>query len=166
MIAAFVRGQSGTRTADAKLRSRRRGRGQSLVEFAVVFPVFMLVLSGILDFGFMLYSRMTVISATREGARSAITQAADVTKIPVRVRDAVWSAVGGTGLTLANLQPDPPVITCVRTSGTCNFSTKTPPSAVPGDSVNVTVTYSYKSFFPLLFGSTFNLSSTVQMVIE
>ena len=99
MIAGFVRGRSESTKFDTKRRGRRIGNGQSLVEFAVVFPVFMLVLSGILDFGFMLYSRMTVISATREGARAAITQADDVTVIPARVQNAVTSAVSGTGLT-------------------------------------------------------------------
>lgn len=164
MIAGFVRGRSATTRSDTKRRGRRLGNGQSLVEFAVVFPVFMLVLSGILDFGFMLYSRMSVISATREGARAAVAQADDVTVIPTLVRNAVWSAVSGTGLTLGNLQ-DPPTVSCVRTpSGTCNFNAKA--NAVSGDSVKVTVTYTYSSFFPLLFGSTFNLSSTVQMVIE
>jgi hypothetical protein len=32
--------------------------------------------------------------------------------------------------------------------------------------VRVSVTYSYHTFFPLFFGASFNLGSTVQMVIE
>ncbi len=162
MIAGFVRGRSESTRSGTGRRGRRIGNGQSLVEFAGVFPVFMLVLSGILDFGFMLYSRMTVISATREGARAAITQADDVTVIPARVQNAVDSAVSGTGLTSGNVST--PIVTCVRSGGSCDFNSVA--GAKPGDSVNVTVTYTYNSFFPLLFGSTFNLSSTVQMVIE
>ena len=53
-------------------RRSSRKRGQAMVEFALVIPIFMLVLSGILDFGFMLYSRMTVINSAREGARAAV----------------------------------------------------------------------------------------------
>ena len=53
-------------------RRSNRKRGQALVEFALIFPMFMLVLSGILDFGFALYSRMSVINASREGAHAAI----------------------------------------------------------------------------------------------
>ncbi|MGZ6314992.1 MAG: TadE family protein, partial [Candidatus Limnocylindrales bacterium] len=48
-------------------RRSTRKRGQALVEFAMVIPIFLLVLSGICDFGFMLYSRMSVINAAREG---------------------------------------------------------------------------------------------------
>ncbi len=38
--------------------------------------------------------------------------------------------------------------------------------AQPGDSVSATVTYRYRSFFPLLFGTGFDLTSTVQMVLD
>ena len=52
-----------------------------MVEFALVLPVFILILAGILDFGFLLYSRMTVINASREGARAAVT-VSDGTTVP------------------------------------------------------------------------------------
>jgi Flp pilus assembly protein TadG len=147
-------------------RRRARGRGQALTEFALVIPIFLLVLSGILDFGFMLYSRMTVINAAREGARAAVMAPVKST-IPTVVQGRVVSAATGSGLTMANL-----VVTtaCDRTSGTaCTFTTNTPAQpadAKAGDSVKVTVDYSYTSFFPLLFGSHFHLVSTVQMVLE
>ena len=62
-------------SSHARRRSRRgsRTRAQALVEFAVVLPVFLLILAGILDFGFILYSRMTVINAARDGARIGTT---------------------------------------------------------------------------------------------
>ena len=46
-------------------------RGQGLVEFAMLVPVFMLLLLGLLEFGFVFDHTMTVSYATREGARSA-----------------------------------------------------------------------------------------------
>lgn len=52
-------------------RSRQRfDRGQSLVEFAVIVPVFMLILIGLLEFGLMLNHHLTLQYATREGART------------------------------------------------------------------------------------------------
>ena len=53
------------------LRHRRAGRsrGQALVEFAVVFPVFALVLFGILDVGRYVYVSNALSEASREGAR-------------------------------------------------------------------------------------------------
>ena len=47
-------------------------RGQGLVEFALVFPVFILLLFGILDLGRAVYAYNTIGDAAREGARVAI----------------------------------------------------------------------------------------------
>lgn len=45
-------------------------RGQSLVEFAMIVPVVLLLLVGMLEFGFIFDQAMTLNYATREGARS------------------------------------------------------------------------------------------------
>ena len=141
-------------------RSNRR-RGQSMVEFALVLPIFMLVLSGILDFGFALYSRMSVISAAREGARAAI-MVPDNTTITSVAQAAAISAGAGAGLTLGT-----PTVTCIQTSASPSSTTVIDcTTAVSGDSVAVRVNFSYHSFFPLTMGATIDLSSTVQMVIE
>ena len=49
----------------------RGGRGQSLVEFALVLPVLTLLIFGIIDFGMGLRSYISLTNATREGARFA-----------------------------------------------------------------------------------------------
>jgi Flp pilus assembly protein TadG len=140
-------------------RRRRRTRGQALVEFSLVIPVFFLVLAGVLDFGFMLYSRMTVINAAREGARAAVT-ASDRSTVP-SVAEGRATAMA-SGLVLADLSVSTSCVALVSTS--CNWSS--PTSAQAGDAVTVTVSYTYRTFFPLLFGSTMDLSSAVQMVLE
>ena len=50
-------------------RPRDRERGQSLVEFSMVVTVFMLLLLGMLEFGFVFDQHLTLEYATREGAR-------------------------------------------------------------------------------------------------
>ena len=45
-------------------------RGQAMVEFAIVVPVFLLILVGILEFGFLMNHDLTIQYATREGARA------------------------------------------------------------------------------------------------
>lgn len=52
------------------IRRRGRERGQGLVEFAMLVPVFLLLLLGLLEFGFIFDQTMTLNYATREGARS------------------------------------------------------------------------------------------------
>ena len=55
------------------VRRRRRpfDRGQSLVEFALILPVLMIMVFGIIDFGLGLRSYISLTNATREGARFA-----------------------------------------------------------------------------------------------
>jgi Flp pilus assembly protein TadG len=55
---------------------RRRGdrdRGQALVEFALILPVFMLIFLGILQFGFLLSGHIGLINSVREAARYGST---------------------------------------------------------------------------------------------
>jgi hypothetical protein len=47
-----------------------REQGQGLVEFAMVVPVFLLILLGLLEFGFVFDQQLTLEYGTREGARS------------------------------------------------------------------------------------------------
>jgi hypothetical protein len=47
----------------------RRAPGQALVEFTIIIPVFLLLLSGMIEFGAAFSDRLTLGNATREGAR-------------------------------------------------------------------------------------------------
>jgi Flp pilus assembly protein TadG len=51
---------------------RRSSRGQGLVEFALVIPIFLLVLVAIFDLGRAVFAYNTLTNAAREGARIAI----------------------------------------------------------------------------------------------
>lgn len=55
-----------------KLPSGRNSRGQAMVEFALVIPIFVLLLVGIFDLGRAVYSYHTLNNAAREGGRHAI----------------------------------------------------------------------------------------------
>ena len=47
-------------------------RGQSIVEFALVLPILLILLCGIIDFGWLYYNQITLNNAAREGARYAV----------------------------------------------------------------------------------------------
>jgi hypothetical protein len=55
-------------------RTRRPngGRGQALVEFALVIPIFLLVMVALFDLGRAVFAYNTLTNAAREGARLAI----------------------------------------------------------------------------------------------
>ena len=50
----------------------RHGRGQAMVEFALVIPIFLLLLVAIFDLGRAVFAYNTLTNAAREGARTAI----------------------------------------------------------------------------------------------
>jgi PKD repeat protein len=69
----------------ARLRAHHRNRtlGQSLVEFALVLPVFLLLFAAVLDLGRVFYANITLNNAAREGAfQAAITPALYVENQP------------------------------------------------------------------------------------
>ena len=49
-----------------------RERGASLVEFALVLPLFLLLIGGMVDLGRAFYTEVMLTNAAREGARSAM----------------------------------------------------------------------------------------------
>jgi hypothetical protein len=88
----------------ARGRVRREG-GQGLVEFAMLVPVFLLILLGMLEFGFAFNHNLTLETATREGARAGAAMAdgsqKDVTTC-------------GNGKTLGAANVDPLIIAAVQ----------------------------------------------------
>ena len=53
-------------------RLQRRGRGQALVEFALIAPLFILILLAVFDLGRGVFMYTSITNAAREGARLAI----------------------------------------------------------------------------------------------
>jgi TadE-like protein len=93
-------------------RLRAPERGQGLVEFALVVPLFLLMLFVMLDFGFLLYSRLTVEYASREGARvgAALAQggsALPCTEVDGHVIAAVQRVLQSSGISLRLPNDDP-----------------------------------------------------------
>ena len=136
--------------------SHHRQRGQALVEFSIILPVFFLLVAGMFDFGLGIYSDLTLVNAAREGARLGVIDPGNTTAIEDRVR-----AMAGN-LDDAKLNV---TITCERPSGS-TFVSCSNPKWQPGDATNVTVDYQYSMFFPLLFGTEIPLSSESKMRIE
>lgn len=54
------------------LRRMRDDRGQSLVEFALVIPIFLLIVTGLIDVARAVWQENTLAYAAREGTRYAI----------------------------------------------------------------------------------------------
>jgi Flp pilus assembly protein TadG len=53
---------------------KQNERGAAAVEFALLLPVLLTILYGIIEFGMIMYGREVVTNASREGARAGIIQ--------------------------------------------------------------------------------------------
>jgi hypothetical protein len=56
-------------------KQQRHGRGQALVEFALVIPLFLLIIFGLVDLGRAVFVNNSLAEAARDGARYGSVQA-------------------------------------------------------------------------------------------
>lgn len=97
-------------------RGRRDDTGASALEFALVVPVLLLIVMGIIEFGFMFQAQLALTHAAREGARQASVGRYDAGEVMSRAY---------------------PIVPSVATS-------PSPPSAAAsGDAITITLTYDY-----------------------
>ena len=141
-------------TPRPRAERRARSRGQSLVEFAIVVPVFLMLAFGVVDFGLAFDASIGITNAAREGARLGATLP-NTTSITARVRDAA-GRLNDSRLTVT--------VTCeTSTGGACPGGLA---AATSGSSVVVRVNYAYPMLTPIAFGTVIPLSSTSEMRVE
>ena len=121
-----------------------RERGAAAVEMALVLPVLVLVIFGIVDYGRLLNAQIMMTEASREGARSAAF-GQDSTAVTTRVNDAAPTL----GLTASDITITP-----------C----PSPSSAT--DDARVVVTYGFTFITPMpgisrIFGGSMSGSKTL-----
>jgi Flp pilus assembly protein TadG len=88
-----------------RLRARvpgRDDRGAELIELAIIFPILMLLVAGMVDFGFLFQRYEVVTNAAREGARMGSLPNYSITDVRERIDDYLDTS----GLTDAYPLPD------------------------------------------------------------
>jgi Flp pilus assembly protein TadG len=81
--------------------NRRTDHGQSMVEFALMLPVLLLLVFGFLDLGRAVYSQSVVANAAREGARAAVIHDSSNADIRTAVKaNAIGIAVADADITI------------------------------------------------------------------
>jgi len=140
-------------TMRARRGSANSDRGAAAVEFALLLPLLVLLIFGMIDFGRAINAQITITQAAREGARAlALGQ---TTTYQAR---AVQAGVG-LGLTTANVTDLPDSL---KTTG-CPAG-----AAQTGDDAVVQVTYTFTFITPVgsLFGPTKTLTAKGQIPCE
>ena len=119
--------------AIARARKKKKSNaGQSVVEFALTLPLLLFIALGVLDLGRVYFAYMTVINATREGARYGAANPNNNSGI---ISHATNEATG-SGITLSNV-----TVSCA--SG-CTL----------GNPIRVTVSYNFQLLTTYILGGT------------
>jgi Flp pilus assembly protein TadG len=134
------------RTSRHKTSSRlRRDNGQTLVEFALVLPLLVLLVFGLLQFGVAFHNYLGITDATRVAARAAAVKrthdpcGAARTAIQQTVSTRQWSQISSR-------------VTCAAGSNV-------------GDPVTITITYPYSIGLPG-FSKSGDLTASAQERLE
>ncbi len=91
-----------------RMTRRRRSRcGAAAVEFALVAPIFFMLVIGMIEVGRAIMVQQMLINASRVGARSAVMLSSSEEAVVSAVNDYV-TGVGVTGVT-TTVSPDPAV---------------------------------------------------------
>jgi len=87
-----------------RFRSKRfrSEAGASAVEFALLLPVLMMILFGIIEFGLALYQQAVLTNASREGARLGIVQSVPAITTG-QINGAIDTYLTGAGISPANV---------------------------------------------------------------
>lgn len=113
-----------------------------MIEFALVFPILVLMFAGIVEFGVLFQRYLVVSNAAREGARVAVLPGYTQTDVQNRVTDYVRNGTGDTSLTATT------VLTVVT------ITPVAPAQPFPAAQVSVSITHNYWLMGPVsaLFG--------------
>ena len=130
----------------------QRDKGSALLEFALITPILLLLLAGIIQFGFILNAKVVVNSASYEGARVATMADDPQNEAAEAVLNYASSSMPGWNIS-------------------DRLSLKTIFSGYnPGDEVTLKVTYQVPNFFnkilPFFNSDKINVSGESTMKIE
>jgi len=124
---------------------RRKRRATAAVEFAVVAPVFLLLVFGMIEYGRMVMVQQIITNASREGARTAVLDGSTTSSVQTAVNN--YLTAGSISGATVTVNPNPPS------------------NAQYGDPVTVTVSvpFSQVSWLPspMYLGGTTLTSQTV-----
>jgi Flp pilus assembly protein TadG len=138
-----------------------RRNGQSMIEFALILPLFVLFIVGIFELGRAFFSFIAITNAAREGARVVTFWPGKVSI--ANVNTAVQTEIGNSPMVKWSNIIQPIVIQCGSPliSVTTDAQLKACPSETP---IRVSVTYRFDLIFQF-FSSPFLMTRSVEMMV-
>jgi Flp pilus assembly protein TadG len=128
-------------------------KGQTAVEFAIVAPLFFLLLLAVLDYGWLFFAQMNVQQAIDDGGRFASTgnhttvTTGGVQTTLSRLQSIINTIQNEISIPGVNVQQN--LVVC-STNGGCSNGGGSAPAGGPEDTVTLTLTTSLPLFTPAL----------------
>jgi Flp pilus assembly protein TadG len=145
----------------------KRNRGQTLVEFALILPAFLMLTMGIVEFGRIMITYAGVVSASREAARYGATVGVNSSGVE---HFADCSGIRAEAKRVAALAPitDTDITIQYDNPSTGFFEASCPPSHFElGDRIIVSVSITFDPIVPLIdLGSIPMTSETRRTVLR
>ncbi|HSG85138.1 MAG TPA: TadE family protein [Candidatus Limnocylindrales bacterium] len=159
---------SGQRSSGRQLRgravSRRGGRGQALAEFALVAPIFFLLLFGVIEAGRFMFYYEVLNHATREGARYAIVNGSNSLYCPTGTPAPGSYACDPTGEDVKD-RVRSAAFSTLGSSLTVPTPTWAPDNS-RGSTVTVTADYAYSTLIPIVPLPPINVHAESTLVVN
>ena len=143
-----------------------RPRGQSLAEFALVFPILMLIIGGIIQFGLIFWGQNTLTQVVRDTGRWAATQIDCVPATAVAPVIATANAIATQSSLIGYTPGEFDGGNTTVTWRTVPLGDPCPPVDNQDESwVRITITHAVPIFFPFVPGNG-ELASTTEFRME
>ncbi|MBR7743895.1 pilus assembly protein [Phycicoccus sp. BSK3Z-2] len=168
------RGSSPSRPVGGRARTRSE-RGASALEFALVLPMLVALVGGIIDFGFLFSQQIAFNTAARDAARTAVTKPLTgspqtCSNVATRARNASTQAGGALGVGPAGTR-----IEVTAPNGGCTMAAGSTSAGGPAQlctgsssdgSVTVAVIHESTPPFPVPFLNSVTLTGRGNFVCE
>lgn len=133
--------------------------GQGLAEFAIVFPIMMLVVGGIIQFGIIFWGQNTLTQVVRDTGRWAATQQQCNDPLPIiATANQIAAQSSLIGYTVGSWSSS-------NVTVTWSGSPCPPPDNSTAAFVTISITHRVPIFFPLIPGNG-DISSSTQYRVE
>ncbi len=125
------------------MKRLRCQKGVAAIEFAILLPVLLMIIFGIIEFSILLYDKQVITNASREGARAGIVSGR-VTQ--AQIQGVVNNYVASNLISFGT--PNTPVSNVLRNGNVYLDLSLSPPEQLSdiqrGDDLTVTVSYNYE----------------------
>jgi Flp pilus assembly protein TadG len=139
-----------------RIPSIRAAAGQGLVEFALILPIFLLLVIGALDFGMAFYAKVVLTNSAREGANFMVyNRLAGMANSFEATKVAVQTEGQNSGFTIDTADIQVQCLVGGVVDNTCST----------GSTVVVTVTHDMELLVDVIFHGPLQLMSEARMMI-